>query len=94
MRRPQRETLVWNARWISLSKYIRDEFMGKFSWEENDMKKITKTIFAALVAAFVFGTFVSPTITPVFAAEQTADQQQNPPADAPQGGNEHSGHHG
>jgi hypothetical protein len=58
-------------------------------------KKITRIIFAVLVAVFVSGTVLLPAMTTVFAEEQTADQQQQtPPAsDVPDdGGNQHSGH--
>ncbi|MDF2634224.1 MAG: hypothetical protein K0R78_1098 [Pelosinus sp.] len=55
-------------------------------------KKVTRMIFAALVAVLVSGT-VLPTTAMVFAAEQNS-QEQPAPADAPKdGGNEHSGHH-
>lgn len=59
-------------------------------------KKLTRIIFAALVAVFVFGTVLMPTMTMVFAAEQAADQEKPAPPseDAPKdGGKEHSGHH-
>ena len=59
-------------------------------------KKVTRIIFAALVAVFVSGTVLLPTTATVFAAEQTADQEKpaTPPENAPKdGGNEHSSHH-
>jgi|GEM_PF-1631199 len=57
-------------------------------------KKIMGIIFAGVVAVFISGTILMPTITTVFAAEQTNQEQPTPPAeDAPKdGGNEHSGH--
>lgn len=58
-------------------------------------KKIMGIIFAGLVAVFISGGILMPTIATVFAAEQVSDQEQPaPPAqDAPKdGGNEHSGH--
>lgn len=57
-------------------------------------KKMKQTIFAGLVAASIAGTIVMPTITKVFAAEQTNQEQTMPPGeDAPKdSGNGHSGH--
>ena len=60
-------------------------------------KKVTRIIFAALVAVFVSGSILMPVMTTVFAAEQTSDQEQQPtptpPEDAPKvDGNAHSGH--
>ena len=56
-------------------------------------KKVTRMIFAALVAVFVSGTVLMPVMTTVFAAEQTNQEQPTPPPeDAPKdSGNEHSG---
>jgi len=57
-------------------------------------KKITRIIFATLVAMFVSGTVLMPVITTAFAAEQTNQEKPVLPEDAPKdGGNEHSGHH-
>lgn len=59
-------------------------------------KNTMRIIFAGLVAVFISGTILMPTMATVFAAEQTSDQEQpTPPQEnAPQeGGKEHSGHH-
>lgn len=55
-----------------------------------------KVFLAGVLAAFISGAAVAPMVTPVYAAEQAADQdQQSPPSDASQGEhNEHTGHHG
>lgn len=65
-------------------------------------KKIMRIIFTGLIAVFISGTILMPTIATVFAAEQTSDQdQQAPPPPPPppstddaqkDGDNEHSGH--
>ena len=58
-------------------------------------KKANQIIFAGLIAVFISGTVMMPIMTTVFAAEQTADQEQQPTPpqeNAPNGGNEHSGH--
>lgn len=58
-------------------------------------KKLTPILMAGLLAVFIAGTAIAAVVTPVYAAEQTTDQnQQNPPPDAKPGNNEHSGHHG
>jgi len=56
--------------------------------------KVTRMIFATLVAVFVSGTVLMPVMTTVFAAEQTNQEQPTPPPeDAPKdGGSQHSGH--
>ena len=55
-----------------------------------------RVMLAVLLATFVSGTVLAPSMNVVFAAETPASQeQQTPPPDAPQnGGNEHAGHHG
>jgi len=59
-------------------------------------KKLTPMLMAGLLAVFIAGTAITAVVTPVYAAEQTTDQnQQNPPPDTqPGSNNEHSGHHG
>jgi len=58
-------------------------------------KKIMPIIFAGLVAVFISGTILMPTVATVFAADQTNEQDQPTPLsdNAPKdGGNGHSGH--
>ncbi len=59
-------------------------------------KKITQILLAGVLAAFITEAVITPAATPVYAVEQTTEQdQQNPPPDAPQGDqNAHAGHHG
>lgn len=58
-------------------------------------KRFTQIFLAGMLAAFITGTVITPAVTPVYAAEQTVEQdRQNPPVDAPQGDqNAHAGHH-
>ncbi len=57
-------------------------------------KKLTRIMFAGLVAVFVSGTVLVPSMTPVFAAEQADQDQQMPPSDGSQdGNNDHAAHH-
>ena len=53
-----------------------------------------KLVMLALAAMMTTGALLNPVGSVVFAAEQTGEQQQPPANDAPQGGNEHAGHHG
>jgi len=58
-------------------------------------EKFTKILLAGLMAAFIAGAVTIPAPTPVYASEQTAEQeQQNSPGNVPQSDqNVHSGHH-
>lgn len=58
-------------------------------------KRFTQIFFAGILVALVTGVVISPALTPVYAAEQTVEQdQQNSSVDAPQDGqNVHAGHH-
>lgn len=58
-------------------------------------KKLSRFAFALLVASVVSGTVINPIVSTAFAAEQTTVQEeQQGQQEAPQGGNEHAGHHG
>jgi uncharacterized membrane protein (DUF106 family) len=70
--------------------------LNKFRRKEVKMKKnFTRFMLALLVAGIISGAVINPKVPTVFAAEQTTvqEEQQNQ-QEAPQDGNEHSGHHG